>query len=619
MLLKKLSISNFRCYAELPNIPIHKLTVFIGENDAGKTALLDAIQILLTSDRPKPEHYRRINDEEIAETIEITGLFKLEDRDKIPDNFCSLNRKEFTLIKKFTQSSIKCEVLGLGFSDERFNIFGKQDASTQKELLNNLGIAPENNAHKRISQFEEAINIGKINRQESLIETNFSTIVEYLPRFQRTSSIDYKQPDSIVRQTLRLAVDNCLHINDKDTGERKLIPELLKVKNMIKEALNNEVGRIQELLHRENPKLLSVEVNPKIEFPNSVTETSLMIDIGEGLQLVSAFGDGTRKKLWMGLLNWERQVQKQSQDISIFQVYDEPDTNLDYESERRLFTNILDITNTENSGIQSVICTHAVTMIDRAPAESINLIRVEQNGTRTIEYLDSNENLDLRDFLSTVGRSVGITNSALFYERAFLIVEGESEENALPILYYNLYKRSLIEDGIVLVCLHTCGAWRSVLQVFQRHKSHITVMLLDQDCTTSDANSITSKRLEDIGYPPAFLTFNCFYIGQKEFEDAFLTNDIVSVLNHHYPREDSSIWSSDHVDVLRSEEKFSEALRKCVHLCGEKKCRSEMSKPNIAKKIAEQCVTEEQIPEKIREAFVKIRTISGCETCTPEA
>jgi putative ATP-dependent endonuclease of the OLD family len=619
MLLKKLTIFNFRCYAELSNIPIHKLTVFIGENDAGKTALLDAIQILLTNDRPKSEHYRRINDEEIAETIEIAGLFQLEDRDKIPDNFCSLDRKEFTLIKKFTQSSVKCEVLGLGFSDERFNSFGKQDASTQKELLNNLGITPENNAQKRISQFEEAINIGKINRQESLIETNFSTIIEYLPRFQRTSSIDYKQPDLIVRQTLRLAIDNCLHVNDQDTGERKLIPELLKVKNMIEEALNSEVGRIQELLHRENPKLLSVEVNPKIEFSNSVTETNLMIDIGEGLQLVSAFGDGTRKKLWMGLLNWERQVQKQSQDISIFQVDDDPDTNLDYESERRLFTNILDITNTENSGIQSVICTHAVTMIDRAPAESINLIRVEQTGTRTIEYLDSNENLDLKDFLSTVGRSVGITNSALFYERAFLIVEGESEENALPILYYNLYKRSLIEDGIVLVCLHTCGAWRSVLQVFQRHKSHITVMLLDQDCTTSDANSITSKRLEDIGYPPAFLTFNCFYIGQKEFEDAFLTNDIVSVLNHHYPREDSSIWSSDHVDVLRSEEKFSEALRKCVHLCGEKKCRSEMSKPNIAKKIAEQCVTEKQIPEKIREAFRKIRTISGCETCTPEA
>jgi hypothetical protein len=44
-----------------------------------------------------------------------------------------------------------------------------------------------------------------------------------------------------------------------------------------------------------------------------------------------------------------------------------------------------------------------------------------------------------------------------------------------------------------------------------------------------------------------------------------------------------------------------------------------MSKPNIAKKIAEQCVTEEQIPEKIREVFRKIRTISGCETCTPEA
>ena len=66
-----------------------------------------------------------------------------------------------------------------------------------------------------------------------------------------------------------------------------------------------------------------------------------------------------------------------------------------------MFYIIRDLAEEHESRIQSIICTHALTMIDRAPAGIINNI-VQVKGISKIEYLKGDEEQDIRDFLSDV-------------------------------------------------------------------------------------------------------------------------------------------------------------------------------------------------------------------------
>ena len=470
MLLKYISIRNFRCYENISEVPIHRLTVFIGENDAGKTCILDALEVLLTSRAPVVGDFLKRVNGDVEQTIIIEGKFQLENYDDLPEDFLAVDGKTCILRKTFTVGNAKFEVNGRGYHDPRWSNFSKQSAQIQKELLQSVNIDPAGNGEQRFEQFNQAEANGLLQKEPMVLEIRLPDISDHLPRFERISSTDYHHPDTMVQRTFQAVVDSFIRPENPETGERELRQDLKVLKSQIKEALDNKTEQMLGTLQQGNPRLISIEVSPNIDFSRSVTATNLTLNLGQGHQLVSAYGEGTKKKLWMGLLDWEKQTQNELRDISVIRVYDEPDVNLDYAAERKLFSNIIDATRADNSRTQAIICTHAVTLVDRAPGHSINLISVCEDGNRQLKYINSDTDGELEDFLATVGRSVGLTNSSLFFERAFLVVEGESEENALPILYRNLYGRSLIEDGIVLVPLFSCGAWKAILNLLNKHK-----------------------------------------------------------------------------------------------------------------------------------------------------
>jgi hypothetical protein len=327
---------------------------------------------------------------------------------------------------------------------------------------------------------------------------------------------------------------------------------------------------------------------------------------------LASFGEGTKKKLWMGLLDWERGA---SVPTSVLRAYDEPDVNLDYGAERKLFMGIVDSTRDPNARTQAIVCTHAITLVDRAPGSAIRLITVGDDGKRQIAHLEEDTDAEVERFLGTVGRTVGLSNSALFYERAFLIVEGESEENALPELYRHLFGRSLAEDGIVLINLHSAGAWKAILKVLQRHKADVTVLLLDEDCRKPESSArITADTLADIGYEASFIDTSCFYIGNKEFEDAFRDEDIVAVLNGYWPRADKTPWTHDHVVEIRQKgDKFSDQLMDCVRTTCAKERRQSARKPDFATRLGEHCSAPASIPAAIQSTFRAVRKCAGWE------
>jgi hypothetical protein len=206
-----------------------------------------------------------------------------------------------------------------------------------------------------------------------------------------------------------------------------------------------------------------------------------------------------------------------------------------------------------------------------------------------------------------------VSNSSLFYERGFLLVEGASEENALPSMYQGLFGRSMREDGIVIMSMETGSGWRSMLKVFLRYRAERTVMLLDTDCQLpgSGAN-ISVANLRALQFPEDWIQRNCFYVGIKEFEDSFASRDIAEVLNLYWPKEAAGTWEAEEIEALKqqatkfSEELIAHVIPRCVP-----QCRSSLKKPEVAGRIGRHCATVEKVPERIQACFRRVREASG--------
>ncbi len=266
--------------------------------------------------------------------------------------------------------------------------------------------------------------------------------------------------------------------------------------------------------------------------------------------------------------------------------------------EKEMYYTLEKLSENEASKVQPIICTHSISMIDRAPASRINHVNHE-NGISKIAYLTGNDDSDIKEFLDKVSEISGVKNSSMFFERCFLIVEGPTEYNALPILYNKCCGRSLPEDGVVLINIEGNGSWRNFLKLLSRNKSKATLMLLDTD-TNADGtkNYVTKKSIEKIGFDQQFLDNNVIFIGDKEFEDSFPNNIICRCLNRYWPKINTNVWAEEEIERLRSDDKFSESL---IDMIGKYKGETNpnidfLRKPEFGLKIAD-VIEKEKISE----------------------
>ncbi|MDQ5827905.1 MAG: ATP-binding protein, partial [Chloroflexota bacterium] len=356
----------------------------------------------------------------------------------------------------------------------------------------------------------------------------------------------------------------------------------------------------------------NIRFEPSVDFTRAVTNACLSIDLGDGERVLTSYGEGTKKRLWMGLLEWEQEAARQNSSGSVIRLYDEPDVNLHYEAQRRLFNTISEIAEDRTARTQCLICTHAVTLIDRAPSETINLIRVDDSNRRSVRRISlSPDTKEIVGFFHELGQAVGLSNTALLYERAFLLVEGRSEYAAIPVIYQTLFGRSVAQDGLKLIPMHSCSAWESVIETLLMNRLESVHLLLDADCQNPESSArLTPETLRRLHCGNEFLSQQVTFVGTKEFEDAFETPVIIAALNSQYPRPGGDSWDPAEVASLKEKSaKFSRDLMKKVKT----ECPEHMLKANkttFAAALARQ-TTDVNVPVKIKEALLLLRRRAG--------
>jgi len=291
MLLISLTLTNFRCYHHIEFDDFAHLVVFIGENDAGKTVLLDAIELLVGNKNITLKDFRCLfNGESTNETV-IKGVFRVEAHDTLADDFrTGANHDEVRLCREFKSApnggiTSTVMVFGRGYEDERFDEF--KGADNQKKLLNEYGIEAASNEPKRIEQMIELNLNGKLPRVEkerSLTPAQFTALTPHLPRIEMVSSSEYRTPEAIIQRTLQKVVASIVMPLNINTGQPEELTALQEVRQCLTEKLNEEIARTLPILQEKHKSLKRVSVYPNIDFSRSVTTNNMLLDCGEGEQ-----------------------------------------------------------------------------------------------------------------------------------------------------------------------------------------------------------------------------------------------------------------------------------------------------------------------------------------------
>ena len=195
---------------------------------------------------------------------------------------------------------------------------------------------------------------------------------------------------------------------------------------------------ISEKLKNFLPKLNKITIRPLFEPKNINIDVKVQLLEEDGKEIsIDKKGDGTKRRITMALLEYK----KAREEEPALYVFDEPDTHLHVKAQIELLDIIRHFNDT---GKQVIIATHSPFIMNSVKPRQVRLLTLKDGETKVKTISESKE-------VEKILRSLGIENIDLFFSRKILIVEGETEEKFIPLIYEKLYGRNLHSDLVKII------------------------------------------------------------------------------------------------------------------------------------------------------------------------
>lgn len=582
---------HFRCLYDTDWIPIHNLTVLIGENDGGKTATVDALDILLSGKSPDAEDFSFVpgSQEQREQEMVLEGKFTLEANDiSLLQNLCRYSNDQLVIRRDFRPDFAGPWKYGtMVHTDERLCV---DLAGYKIDTLREIGE-------------EHGIDLRGLRLKDDIVDAIETWLAsqplvegyrelpraarDLLPQIQVFRSAEALDPQREVDAVLRT-------VFTAEIGGETYRGSLREISAQIEATLNQHVARLTPVVQKYRPEIAEVRVDPHFDYSRGLATSRLQL-IGQDNRPISLDkrGEGIKRQVTLAVYEWNSELLAARPDEGarpLVLAFDEPDSHLDYYSQRKIFEIIQGLV---KPGIQIIICTHSLNLINRVPITNINHYYLGPDYCTRVTALHSDDPATLEYFLDEIGKNMGLENSLMFHERCFLVVEGPSEMNALPPLFriWHEDRVSLTSTGIRLLNGENNVGARNFAKFLNDNNRHV-VFMLDSDSQKDPKGRIfTQESLRRAGFD---LARQVFFVGDREFEDSFSDALWARVGNARWPREDGRPWQPDDFGALRSKErKFSDSL-----------CASfRASKPEIAYELAKCVDNPLEIPAQIQRCF----------------
>lgn len=425
MFLSKLKIWNFRKYgtkgsgdAGIEVLFNEKLNLIVGENDSGKTAIIDAIKLVLGT-----QSYDNIRLEENDFYREKSGtrtnLLKIE---CTFENLSDIEAGRFLeWIYIDDEGNAKLEVrLTARIKDNKITIRktgGKEGVDINFEASENLRVT----YLKPLRDAEHELNPGYRSR--------FAQVLKSHPIFKKNG--DSHQIEEIMKDANKnieeyfkgsiskdeVDVNNQVNTDDKDNPS--------SIINSISETLNNFLGSNKDQ-YDVNINISEMELNKIL--------SRLMLKIDE-----DKVGLGTLNQLYMAMELLLLDIKEKNNEFGLALI-EEIEAHIHPQAQLRVIKYL-----EENINSQTILTTHSITLASIADLNSLILCRNGNSYSLNNKYtrLSSGDYEFLERFLDS-------TKANLFFAKGVIMVEGDAENILIPTIA-KIIRKPLYMHGVSIV------------------------------------------------------------------------------------------------------------------------------------------------------------------------
>ena len=509
MYISKVSLVNYKNFANAKILLNKGINTIIGENGSRKTNLFKALRLLL-------------------EDASIQYAYKLAEND--------FNRKLGNWKGHWIIISIEFSELSKEEAIQSLFIHGAgiAEADYVEKATYNLFFRPKADIRKKLSELDAGDTEGRDEILNAItIQDNYETF------FTGKSTVDFNEPD--VYKELVGDFENVIFPETIDASKYGAkIPHQLSVskevsftfiqalRNVVDDFNNNRTNPLLTLLKNKSGEInesdyqpisdLVEELNNKIEqlddvqnirkdikktiqdavgltySPSSMSiKSSVPSDADKLLQSLKLFiGEpdedyeggvhelslGGANLIFLTLKLLEFKYRKSRETFANFLIIEEPEAHIHNHIQKTLFDKL------DYGDTQIIYSTHSTQISEVSNVENINILAKKSN------YAESYQpSIGLTsDNINEIQRYLDAVRTNLLFAKGVLLVEGDAEEILIPIMVKQVYGISLDELGISLINIRSTG-FENVAQLFHkdriRRKCSIITDLDDAICDTT--------------------------------------------------------------------------------------------------------------------------------------
>jgi len=390
MKLTKLKIKNFRTYQEEITIELDNLTAFVGKNDAGKSTILEALDIFFNSGygtiKLDKEDINKTSlkngDDEIIISACFTDLpsnVKLDTTNEtsLEEEFLCNNDGELEIIKKYKNAGKEKVFIKANHpSNINCNNLLSMKNNDLKKIIDSENIICENKSKNSVmrnaiwNNFKDDLHLSlteiDVTKGDD-IKSIWDKLKDYLPLYTLfQSDRPNTDSDNEVQDPLKSAVEQ-IFSNDDVKAELDRISE--QVTSKLKDVAEGTLSKLKEI----NPNLASTLV-PKI--PEKLDWKKVF----NGLSILSnddipinKRGSGVRRLILLSFFQSEADKKKnENSNRGIIYAIEEPETSQHFEHQRILIDALKSLSKNENT--QIIITTHSSSIVKSLGFDNIRLI-----------------------------------------------------------------------------------------------------------------------------------------------------------------------------------------------------------------------------------------------------